>query len=168
MVRKGVLLTFVRGLPATDAANPCAQSYRPEAVDSPVAAWVVDRAEEVRGVLKARLNWHPNRQLSLRTLLIGAQMLGKVGRRQKPPSPVRLGSELLAVSVQRALNVVDGRGAAVSYRQIDKGDDEDRRILESRTVPVDHDHDVAVPETGEVFQCPTSGRCPGWDSNSDL
>lgn len=129
-----------------------------------VATWVVDRAEEVRRVLEARLNWQPHRQLSLRTLLIGLQMLGMVGRHGHHRQ-VRLALRSLPFAAQRALNVVDGRGTVVSYRQVEKAMTQIARILESPTVLVDHDHDEADPETGEVFPCPVT--CPFMEADHD-
>jgi len=122
-----------------------------------IAAWVVDRAVEVREVLEPRLNWHRRRQISLRTLLIAKEMLGMLGRRSHHRQ-VRLVLRCLPLSVQRHLNVVDAAGQAVTYRQIEKAMTQIAKVLADPTVLVDHDHPPADAETGELLTCPVT--CP--------
>lgn len=122
-----------------------------------IAAWVVDRAVEVREVLEPRLNWHPRRRISLRTLLIAKEMLGMLGRRGHHRQ-VRLVLRSLPLAVQRHLNVVDGNKMAVTYRQIEKAMTQIAKVLADPTVLVDHDHPRADAETGEVLTCPIT--CP--------
>ena len=129
-----------------------------------VASWVVDRATEVRRVLEERLNWHDRRQVTLRTLLIGKEMLAMLGRRGHHRQ-VRLALRSLPFPLQRRLNVVDGRGNAVSYRQIEKPMRQIAAILADPTVLADHDHPPADAETGEVLACPVTCRYMAADHN---
>jgi len=122
-----------------------------------IASWVIDRAHAVVDHLESRLGWRSNRQVPLRTLLIGLEMLGMVGRRGHHRQ-VRLALRSLPLPVQRSLGVVQASGIPLSYRQVEKAIRQIAAILEDPTVLVDHDHPVANSETGEVVPCPVS--CP--------
>lgn len=122
-----------------------------------MAAWTVDRATKVVAVLESRLNWRPDRQLPLRTLLIGVEMLGILGRRSHHRQ-VRLALRSLPENVQRTLGVIDAAGRVVTYRQIEKAVCQIAGILKKPTILVDHDHDLIDKDTGEVLPCPVT--CP--------
>jgi len=143
-------------VPGRPAGRHDWESLTPEAACT-LAAWVVDRAVDVREVLEARLNWQEHRQLSLRSLLIGKEMLGMMGRRSHHRQ-VRLALRSLPFALQQKLNVVDAAGNVVTYRQIEKAMNQITEILADPTVLVDHDHPGADPETGEVIVCPVT--CP--------
>ncbi|MGI9080174.1 MAG: hypothetical protein ACR2GF_05050 [Acidimicrobiales bacterium] len=122
-----------------------------------VAAWVVDRATEVVGVLEPRLNWRADRQLPLRSLLIGKEMLGLLGLRSHHRQ-VLAALTSLPYPLQRKLGVVSSSGREITYREIEKAMGQIADILANPEVLVPHDHPVADADTGEVFLCPV--QCP--------
>jgi len=122
-----------------------------------LAAWVVDRAVDVRTVLEARLRWRADRQMPLRTLLIGVEMLSILGKRLHHRQVVVV-LESLPYPLQHKLGVPGRHGEALSYRRVEQAMGDIARILADPEVLVPHDHPDADADTGEVFACPPT--CP--------
>lgn len=129
-------------------------------VDSPVAV-------HVREVLAARLNWRKDRQMSLRTLLIGLLMIGPLDKRSHHRQ-IRLALRSLPQATQRALGVVNNRGRAITYRMIEKAINQIADVLVEPSVLVDHNHPVES-ENGDAdaaqpcgVDCPFMVAGPTW------
>lgn len=134
-----------------------------------LAAWVVDRpaAVHVREVLAARLNWRKDRQMTLRTLLIGLLMIGPLDKRSHHRQ-IRLALRSLPLATQRELGVINRRGRAISYRMIEKAINQIADVLAEPSVLVGHNHPVESEHADEDaaqlcgVDCPFMVAGPTW------